>query len=129
MPKARSQATRINDFYTDSMVPVVPREISIGRELRGLGAVIYGFRTFDGLIKVGYTTDIVKRLGSQGVNRRNLSQRLLFLVPGSYEDEQAIHTWLHPHRARGREYYHPTAEMIEFVNLMRANCDISPVAA
>lgn len=93
-----------------------------------MGEVIYGVRTFDELIKIGWTANLAERLGGFGINRSQL-HRLLFIVPGTREEEKVIHSLLTEHIARGREHYHPSAEVIELVNLMRANYDLPPMAA
>lgn len=93
--------------------------------LEALGPVVYAIRTKDQLIKIGFTGNLAAR-------RRHLSTRredMLGFFRGTLEDEQAIHAQLVPFRARGREYYHPTPEVLAVVNDMRADIGLSPIAA
>lgn len=97
---------------------------SVRQVAQDVGPVVYAVRQDDGIIKIGYTTNIYQRLGNVGGHHA-----LLALVPGTYEDEQKIHAALEPHRARRREYYHPTAEVIDVVNGMRATLRQDPITA
>lgn len=87
-------------------------------------STIYAARCPDGIIKIGYST--------------NLAQRISQLVPkvdligfqfGDYFAEQAIHAGLVAHRARGREWYHPVPEVLSVVNGMRADLGLPDIAA
>src|SRR4051812_35828898 len=75
---------------------------------------IYAVRLLDGTVKIGCTGDLVARRRTLGIGAE-----ILGFVPGDFEDEQAIHATLRPHRARGREYYHPTPAVLAVVNEMR----------
>jgi len=48
---------------------------------------------------------------------------------GSRDDEQEIHADLRSFVARGREYYHPTPEVLAVVNAMRESLNMPPLAA
>lgn len=96
--------------------------------MKDIKEVIYGVRTFDGLVKIGHTTNLRRRMGAYGVTRSTL-RRILFVMPGTREDEQCIHSWMRPYLARGAEYYHATPEVIEFVNDIRSDFGVSPLAA
>lgn len=93
---------------------------SIAREC---GPVVYAARLADGVIKIGFTKNIGDRLRYLGCN----FEGLLALVPGTLDDERAIHARLVAHRARGREYYHPVPEVLDAVNIMRATFGIEPL--
>lgn len=76
---------------------------------------VYAVRLPGGIIKFGYTCRLVKRIEHYGPGAE-----LLGLYPGTFDHEQAIHRRLRPHLASGREYYHPTPEVIREVNALRA---------
>ena len=81
-------------------------------------SVVYALRLLDGTIKIGCTRDLPKRRTAY-----DRSEILAFRF-GSLEDEQAIHAALVPHRARGREYYHPTPEVLAVINDMRSDFNL-----
>lgn len=81
------------------------------------GDVVYALRLDDGVIKIGHT----KRLG---MRRAQLQGKVLAFKFGTYDDEQDVHSALQAHTAHGREYYHPTPEVIEVVNEWRAELDL-----
>ena len=92
------------------------------RDLAGV-ELIYAIRLPDGIIKIGHTKDLMAR-------RRHFDsgpEAILAIKPGAYDEEQAIHAKLAPHVARGREYYHPTPEVMGFVNDLRGRLGISPI--
>ena len=59
----------------------------------------------------------------------NQDVELLAFRVGAYEDEQAIHASLVEHRARAREYYNPTPEVLAVVNDMRNSLGLPHIAA
>jgi hypothetical protein len=83
-----------------------------------MGPVIYAVLTDDGLIKIGHTRSIHERLRKYGITARSMD-RLLMVKPGTTTDELRIHALFADHLARGREYYHPVAEILLFVNTVR----------
>jgi hypothetical protein len=83
--------------------------------------VVYALRLLDGIIKIGCTRDLPKRRTAY-----DRSEILAFRF-GDEQDEQAIHATLIPHRARGREYYHPTPEVLAVVNDMRSDFNLPPL--
>jgi len=89
-----------------------------------VGPLVYAARLKDGTIKIGFTTDIANRMSALGGWKA-----VLGFVPGTFEDEQDIHRQLRSHRKRGREYYHPTPEVIGVVNDMRARYGFDPIEA
>lgn len=93
------------------------------RELDGI-ELIYAIRLPDGIIKIGHTREIMAR-------RRHFDstpEAILAIKPGTYDEEQAIHEQLAPHRARGREYYHPTPEVLAYVNGIRDDLGVSAIS-
>lgn len=80
-----------------------------------LPAVIYAVRLADGTIKIGCSSNFAQRLRSF----RSQGGEVLGFRAGDFDDEAAIHDTLIDHRARGREYYHPTSPVLDVVNQMR----------
>lgn len=97
--------------------------------MESLGSVVYAARLEDGTIKIGWTRHFGHRLR---MLKHAVGQdvELLAFRGGDYDDEQAIHRTLVPHRLQGkREFYHPTAEVLAVVNDMRADLNMPPIAA
>lgn len=70
------------------------------------------------LVKIGYTTNIRKRLGSlQCANGRKLV--VLHTVSGTMADERALHERFASARREG-EWFEPTAELLAYINELRA---------
>lgn len=82
------------------------------RALVGDSPVVYAVRLDNGLIKIGYTGNLPRR-------RNQLGGEIIGFRAGDLDDEQGIHDTLVEHRARGREYYHPTAPVLAIVNELR----------
>jgi hypothetical protein len=82
---------------------------------RELGPCVYFIRTNDGLIKIGHTTrlDVRKRAFGSGW------KHILALTPGTRSDETALHLRFAAHLARGREFYHPTPDLLGYINDLR----------
>ena len=89
------------------------------------GPVIYAVLLDDGLIKIGFTTNINQRMNNIGCGLGGL----LALIPGTLRQEKRIHNRLIEHRAHDHEYYYPNAQIIAFVNAMRAKLNLKPIAA
>lgn len=83
---------------------------------------IYAMRLKDSIVKIGWSNHLANR-------RAQLRGQILAFKPGSYYDEQDIHTSLSEHRARGREYYHPRPEVMAVVNEMRGHFNLPAIAA
>lgn len=94
------------------------------KALIGDRSVVYAIRTPDGLIKVGCSASLWNRRRSLGAAAEILAFRF-----GDFDDEQAIHRALAEHRARGREYYHPTPAVMAMVNDMRDEWNLPHIAA
>ena len=92
------------------------------RSLLGGNAAVYAIRTRDGLVKIGYTTRLWRRVNEVG-------GEIIGFKPGTPADEKAIHQGLIEYRARGQEYYHPTPAVLAVVNAMRDEWNLPHVAA
>lgn len=90
------------------------RDDSIAAICRELGPVIYSLK-WNGYVKIGHTRNMSNRFRKYGVSWG----QMLSLIPGTIDDEMAIHARLAPHVAQGREYYYPVPEVLEAVNEMR----------
>jgi hypothetical protein len=83
---------------------------------RALGPVVYAVR-IDGLIKIGFSADIVRRLDWY---RCHIGEpELLAFAAGDLKAEAALHKRFKTYRARGKEWYHPTTELLGWVNETR----------
>lgn len=129
MPKVKSSTSKLVHLYEGSAPVSATPEQRISLAWNEIREVIYGVRSLDHLIKIGCCTNFTSRMASYAINQRNAADRILFLMPGTFEDEQVIHETLRPYLARGREHYHPVPEVIEYVNMMRADFGIPPIAA
>ena len=61
-------------------------------------------------IKIGWASDLFRRLAQYPPNRK-----LLTWHRGTLKEEQRIHSLLTVNRAHGREWYHPNAEVMAFL--------------
>lgn len=103
---------------------VVPdRSMTKRQAMDDLPPVVYAARLRDGMIKIGWSAHLYRRL-----ERLGGGTQLLGFQYGTYEDEQAIHKTLTEHRSRGREYYHPSLEVMAVVNQMRTGLGLDAVA-
>lgn len=94
---------------------------SIAREL---GPCVYAVRTPDRLIKIGYTTDLDRRIRGFG----SVWDDVLLALPGTPNDEAALHARFAPYLARGREYYFPTIEIRQWINAERDRLGAAAIA-
>ena len=99
------------------------RRRAILEALANLGEVIYAIRCPDGLIKIGWTTRLRHRRYFYGGG----FDAILAVIPGTHDEEQALHERFRPYRAKGHEYYHPTPEVLSFINEIRERAGIPPV--
>lgn len=111
-------ARRVNTLYATTS-STTPRALA-----QHVGPVVYAYRMWDGVIKIGHTKHVLNRISHYGP-----MSGLLALRAGTVEDEKAIHRALIQHRARAHEYYHPTAEVLAVVNEMRAAMRLEPLSA
>lgn len=91
---------------------------------RQLPPVVYFLRTPDGLVKIGHTAG---NLGQRRQTFRAQWEDVLALLPGSRADEAAMHRRFRRHLARGREFFQPAPEVIDYINELRAGMGLSPV--
>lgn len=90
------------------------------------GPVLYAIRLADRLIKIGWTSDLYGRW-RQLICTDHAEEFLAFTF-GSRADETELHRRLTEHVARGNEYYHPHAEVLDVVNSWRAEFGRGPVS-
>lgn len=132
MPQLKAQRGKhfIGDMRTRSRVAPLSalddRTRLIRECLRDLKDVelIYAIRCQDGAIKIGWTKNI--NLRRKGLD--TTFEALLAVRPGTYDEEQALHDQLHASVAHGREYYHPTPDVLAYVNSLRQALGIQPVS-
>lgn len=98
-----------------------PRPLTRRAALLALGPVVYAVRCGD-TIKIGHTRDLSNRMS--GLH----ADELLAVMPGTYDDEQALHARLVDHRHHGHEWYYPTPGVLAIVNEMRDRIGLQPVA-
>jgi hypothetical protein len=91
---------------------------------RDLGPCVYFLRTPDGLVKVGHTGNIAERKRGQ---TEDGWRSVLAVVPGTLDDERALHHQLTEHRARGREFYHPVPAVLAEVNAIRERAGVPAI--
>lgn len=87
-----------------------------------VGPLVYYVRTRDDLVKIGHTTALASRVSFYGG-----FSRLLAVQAGTRDDERALHQRFAPHRARGAEYYEPSAAVFDHIDDVRAALRLSPV--
>ena len=91
--------------------------------LRAIGPVVYAIQTKDGLIKIGWTSDLARRSGQVGYGQR----AIIGFMRGDLADELAIHARLKGLAVRGREWYPWHSQVLAVVNEMRAGWGIDPI--
>ena len=88
-----------------------------------IGAVLYAVQYGDGVVKIGSTSRLGHRLSTlsrDGVRTgHGPNPQLVAFKFGTRADELAIHRQLSAHVAHGREWYHPTPEVMALVNSWR----------
>ena len=84
---------------------------------------IYAVQFPDGVIKIGCTGDLAARYNAYVAD----GGQIVGFRFGGFDDELALHKTLEPHRARAREWYHPTAEVLAVVNAMRESFNMPPL--
>lgn len=94
---------------------------------KALGPVLYAVRLDDGVIKIGCTINLLKRVATIRSTEHSTTVELLAFMPGDVAAELALHRQLTAHRARGREYYRATAEVMAAVDRMRATVGMEPL--
>lgn len=99
----------------DHLGAVVTEPLTRRQALIQFPPAVYAVRLADGIIKIGWSQRMMKRL-----ERYGKGADLLAAFPSSLEHERVIHSRLREYRAHGREYYHPTPEVMAEVNQLRA---------
>ncbi|MBC7938713.1 MAG: GIY-YIG nuclease family protein, partial [Chitinophagaceae bacterium] len=105
-------------------------EISFNEAARGisdLGEIVYAILVADGIVKIGWTTDLYNRF--RNLRTCDGAVKVLGFTFGGHAEEMEIHKALHAHVARGREYYHPAPEVMEVINGWRAAVGMDDIAA
>ena len=87
--------------------------------LAQLGPVVYAVRVGE-LVKIGHTTNLSTRIQHLSAEHSTADLEILAFKFGTRDDERATHQQLKPSLARGREWYHPTPQVLRLVNLWRA---------
>ena len=109
--------------HIDDLEHPDPHQLSQRRALQTLQGdrlMLYAMRTSDGLIKIGCSSNVAQR-------HYEFGKDFLALRFGDFDDEAATHERLKPHRARGREQYHPVEAVLAVVNEMRAEFGQPPL--
>jgi len=88
-----------------------------------LPPVVYFMRDRDGLVKIGHTTNLAVRRRAFGSGWGHI----LAIIPGSREDERAMHARFAKHLAHDREYFHPAPELIAYINTLREALGVPPL--
>lgn len=91
---------------------------------RDLGPCVYAVRTPERLIKIGFTTNLDRRIRQFG----SVWADVLIALPGTLEDEAALHARFEPYLARGREYYYPCREIVEWIDQERSRLGVGKVS-
>lgn len=102
---AYNRVTPHEERYPESYQPV-PISECVG--------VVYFVRVGD-LIKVGFSSDLGRRMKAYPPDAE-----LLAYYSASFAEEQRWHKLLTVHRARRREWYHPTPEVMDAVEQARS---------
>lgn len=118
MIAARTRDTHINQLQT-----LVREQDSTIRQLRGeapevaapprpVDGVVYYLRS-GGYIKIGWTSDLVKRMRAYGPD-----SVLLATEPGTRKDENKRHKMFAAHRTHGREWYAMVPALMHHVDMI-----------
>lgn len=105
-----------------SRAPYSDRPTAIAREMP---EVVYAVTTPDGLIKIGFTTNLSSRVNSLKCRWADV----LVVIQADIQYEKAMHRRFSAHVARGREYYHRVPEILEWINNERSLLGVSELAA
>jgi hypothetical protein len=116
MPKHRFKRTRTLETERRESPAALAHEV---------GPVVYYIRTDDGLIKIGFTSDLSNRKSYFGRGWH----RVLAVTPGTLADESAQHERWAAYRAKGEEFYHPAPELMAHINDLRQKLGVSQMEA
>ena len=93
------------------------------------GSMLYAMRV-DDLIKIGWTSMLLTDRRDRIKTECSASVvEILAFTPGTRADERDLHHSLANSVKRGREWYHPTPEVMAVVNEWRAQWGRAPIAA
>lgn len=95
------------------------------------GAMLYAF-TFGPYVKLGWTEHLDQRayqLRSQAIAEGYDVPQILGFKPGTRAEELELHRGLATSVHHGREWYHPTPEVLAVINDWREAVGRQPVAA
>lgn len=101
--------------------------VDAARRLSEGGSVLYAVRLADGLIKIGWTSNLLSRW--RWLKCRAAAVEFLGFTFGSRQDEAELHRSLAGHAEHGREYYRPDPEVLAVVNGWRSQLGRDPLAA
>ena len=118
-------ALRANDAFQYAADDV--RFADAARKISEGGSVLYAIRLADGLIKIGWTSNLYGRW--RQLASTDGADRVLGFTFGSRDDETELHHQLTGHAAHGREYYHPHPDVLAVINGWRVALGREPVAA
>lgn len=110
--------------YSDDMPEVLDRQTAIYALTKHFGPLLYAVRLSDGTIKIGRSGNLRKRFNELWHARRVRVVEFLAYRVGSLADERETHRMLADHVAYGREFYHPTAEVMAVVDSWRRDLGI-----
>lgn len=82
---------------------------------------VYYIRVND-VIKIGYAKSVTARMKHYPPNAT-----LLAVEPGTLELEKRRHDHFHAHLAWGREWFHPTNELLTWIEQLRATFNPAPL--
>lgn len=103
--------------------PVWDRKETRSSLARDLGECVYFIRCKDGAIKIGWTKNLPERRHALHVPWDSV----LAVLPGNREDEKRLHQMFEADRAYKREYFHPSENLMNHVNGIRAQLGVPPV--
>jgi hypothetical protein len=86
-----------------------PRPDRTRRNVRTTPGRIY-FARADGLIKIGYSTNVRQRMA-------NLGHEVIVTIPGTMEDEKALHHRFGEYWHHG-EYFTPGSQLVEYIDTL-----------
>lgn len=102
---------------------IAPREIRVARRQR---TVVYFLRRRSGHIKIGYTSDLARRL--YALQRENGPLEVLATALGGRRSEQALHERFAKSRIDNTEWFKPHVGLVRFVERVAA-MEARPAAA
>lgn len=95
----------------ESLLDWIPERVDTGAPSDEYGSVYY--LLLDGLIKIGYTRDVDRRLSQYAP-----TAVLLATEPGDKVTEAARHRQFAQHRAARREWFHPAVDLRTFIEAL-----------